>query len=540
MNQMLEIFKQADVQGEGLIGLWVLVDVLSKLELDIPSIGKIMEEMQITEDGMIKYEDFVCWMWGKSFAKEDTGSKPDRPAVTNIIPRSTSAPELTQLQEIVNSLAQIGSSMEVKDPDASSALIKQVESLQQISLSLEKTFSTNDAHSTVLGPPKQNSGDEVEKDRTESSKWNILKRKTKALLPLMRRCQDLKSRQFTEAQLGFRAQAAAVLEKTGRPGECVDDLQQISISDVKDKLAISYWRFCDGLSVYRSETVSKAMRLICSAPVPGLGDTTYLDVFATLSNSTWVNHIYPFGGLVRDVLRRTVGNDIDIGFSAPAAELENICQANGYACELEGDYILIGDGQGEEYLEGMVISFNGIQPPEHADFSMNTLFYDFTNEIIIDKTGTAVPAVVGNKLDIPCRKEKRQSWIDINGVRVCFRYYKFLLRGYEYDDEEMVYVTKKLLEFWSQDAEHTIEVGRIALGGLVGSDDTKKIEKLRQFVLKSFEMANAQPKLAQVSSDKRASREEDFDRSKSISSISFFTASSWWQRGWLILLKLSA
>lgn len=132
---------------------------------------------------------------------------------------------------------------------------------------------------------------------------------------------------------------------------------------------------------------------------------------------------------------------------------------------------------------------------------------------------------------------KRQSWIDINGVRVLFRYYKFLLRGYEYDCEEMVYVTQKLLEFWSKDAEHTIEVGRIALGGLVGSDDTKKIEKLRQFVVTSFEMANAQPLLSQKSIEKRASREEDFDRSKS--SISFFTASSWWQRGWLNLLKLS-
>jgi len=340
-----------------------------------------------------------------------------------------------------------------------------------------------------------------------------------------------------EAQLGFRAQAAMVLEKTGRPGECVDDLQEISIADVKDKLAISYWRFCAGLRVYRSETVSIAMRLICSAPVPGLGDTTYLDAFATLSNATWINHLYPFGGLVRDVLRRTVGNDIDIGFSAPAAELEKLCQANGYACKLEGDYILIGDGQGEEYLEGMVISFNGIQPPEHHDFSMNTLFYDFTNDIIIDPTGTAVPAVVGSKLDIPCCKEKRQSWIDINGVRVLFRYYKFLLRGYEYDCEEMVYVTQKLLDFWSQDAEHTIEVGRIALGGLVASEDTKKIERLRQFVLTSFEMASAQPKLSHMSTGKRASREEDLDRGKS---ISFLTASSWWQRGWLNLLKLSA
>merc|ERR1712046_531166 len=126
---------------------------------------------------------------------------------------------------------------------------------------------------------------------------------------------------------------------------------------------------------------------------------------------------------------------------------------------------------------------------------MNTLFYDFKNDIIIDKTGIGVPAVVANRCDLPCPRERWKNWIEINGVRVCFRYYKFLLRGYSYDKGEMQFVVDQLLEKWEADAESTIEVGRIALGNLVGTTDVKKIEALRGFVDISFGMATkVQPK----------------------------------------------
>merc|ERR1712113_877234 len=128
------------------------------------------------------------------------------------------------------------------------------------------------------------------------------------------------------------------------------------------------------------------------------------------------------------------------------------------------------------------ISFNGIQAPEHADFSMNTLFYDFSNDVIIDKTGIGMPAIMANRCDIPCPPDRWKSWIDINGVRVCFRFYKFLLRGYTYEDAQMKYVAETMLDFWNRDPENTIEVGRIALGNLVGCGKADKIEQLRLLV----------------------------------------------------------
>lgn len=365
-----------------------------------------------------------------------------------------------------------------------------------------------------------------------------------ALFKMMERAAQ--ERQLSTEELGCRQRAAQVLEKSGKKGEAVTDLTEVPVEKIGDKLAISYWRFCSGLKLYRSPTVTEAMRLICSAAVPGLGGVTYLEVFKTLTTgSAWEQHIYIFGGLVRDILRRTVGNDIDIGFSAPAAELEEMCHKAGYQNQVDGDYIIIGDENGEEYLEGMVISFNGIQPPEHADFSMNTLFYDFRNDVIVDKTGRAVPAIVDNKLELPCPRDRWKSWIEINGVRVCFRYYKFLLRGYSYEPEEMRFVVETLMDFWRKDVDYTIDVGRIALGGLVGCTSPEKIEALRVLVFQSFNMATNKDAAAKPPGPRRIGRSyssDAMDASRFTASAEFRTflsAKSWWEKGWLVLLQLA-
>jgi hypothetical protein len=283
--------------------------------------------------------------------------------------------------------------------------------------------------------------------------------------------------------------------------------------------------------------VTKALRLVCSAPVPGLRGVSYLDVFKKLTTSGWEHHIFLFGGLVRDILRRKVGNDIDITFSAPTVELAEICQTNGYKFKLDGDYILIGDEKGEEYLEGMVITHNGITPPENSDFSMNWVFYDFCNDVIIDKTGFAVPAVIANRLEIPCCRDKWDSWLAIGGSRVLFRYYKFLIRGFEYDPTEMAYIARKLLELWGNDAEQTIRNGREVLCSLVSAQDSSKIHRLQQMVSLSFGMADRTGRAKLGTLKRRNSSPLLCSGSVRLTGVPFLTANDWWQNGWLHVLS---
>merc|ERR1740129_815265 len=82
--------------------------------------------------------------------------------------------------------------------------------------------------------------------------------------------------------------------------------------------------------------------------------------------------------------------------------------------------------------------------------------------------------------------------MNVNGVRVLFRYYTFLLRGYEADEVEMKYVADTLLDWWQRDPDHTMERGRDALDKLVGCQDAGKLDKLRQLVIKSFDTRASQ------------------------------------------------
>lgn len=543
MLAVVEKFEYLDTDGQGFLDRSMFTEVLKEaMQLSTDQIQNLVEAALATghRSGEVNYKDFFAWL------------ADGVPAPASQVPDSVAI----QLEEIAEHLISLASSLDLTDHMVASALKKHAAHLRVICL------STEEAAGDIAMVVSARSSTEHPEDHDPIA--HIMQHHAKV------------SHVVTEEELCFRTKAAEVVQATGKEGELIDDLVEVQISEIKDKLAISYWRFCNGLKCWRSPTLTKALQLICSAPVPGLHGPSYLDVFKTLTQgSTWENHIFLFGGLVRDILRRTVGNDIDIGFSAPAAELEATCNSVGYKCMREHDYILIGDDTSEEFLEGMVISYNGIQPPEHADFSMNTLFYDFSNDIVIDKTGIGVPAVIANRCDLPCPPERWKSWIDINGVRVCFRYYKFLLRGYTWDEKEMLYVVETLIDFWDREPDHTIDVGRIALGGLVGCTSEKKISELRRIVIDSFDTisksraalydaANAasrsgskEHRRGSSASSRRGSK---VLRRASISSIclepgqgidlaalqslsepiskTFDSAESWWQKGWLSLLKL--
>merc|ERR1711957_704629 len=133
-----------------------------------------------------------------------------------------------------------------------------------------------------------------------------------------------------------------------------------------------------------------------------------------------------------------------------------------------------------------------------------------------------------------------------NGSRVLFRYYKFLLRGCSYADSSLEYVAQHLLHFWMSDEKETINIGRIALGNLVGSSDTSQLERLHELVFKSFNMAMNKSKSA-ISSPKSQAAcldNADFPHTENSpihreSSPIFLSASSWWKFGWLNLLQVT-
>jgi hypothetical protein len=442
-----------------LLDEWLLKDVL----------GDFAEEE-------VQYVEFLEWLIDtpKKSSVSNMSSKQDTSMTVSTF-GSDVFPSLQEIRKAADALVGIASRLSSSDPAAAADIMGQVSHILRV----------------LGGSDAASASRPLSASSTASSSTSIRKSNTH----------------------NARDRAAEVVQEADRQGEFVDDLLEVSMSDLRHPSALSIWRPCHGLRLYRSKTVKKALRLICSAPVPGLGGASYLDVFHGLTSSGWEHHVFLFGGLVRDILRRKVGNDIDITFTAPAAELAEICRKQGYLCRLEGDYILIGTDAGEEYLEGMVITHNGITGPENSDFSMNWVFYDFHNDVIIDKTGGAVPAIRANRCQIPCAQNKWDMWIRKGESRVCFRYYKFLSRGFEYESQDMAYIAAKLLLFWTEDQETAVANGKEVLATLC-SQDIRKIERLRQLVLTSFNSA----------------MESQWAPGPN---CAFQCATDWWQLGWL-------
>jgi len=164
-----------------------------------------------------------------------------------------------------------------------------------------------------------------------------------------------------------------------------------------------------------------------------------------------------------------------------------------------------------------------------------------------------VAAVAANRLEIPCAREKWDSWVSIGGPRILFRYYKFLIRGYEHDEGEMAYIAGRLLGFWRKDPEDTVRTGRETLQALVSSGDERKVERLRQAVLTSFAAATlggvaalqdvaarpSTPLDAFISAKRTKAARRSMTKTCSLEAPAegvFLSAGLWWQHGWLQVL----
>jgi hypothetical protein len=524
LRVVLERFQDSDHSGKGVIHRSVLQDALGIV--GCRSTDEMLDAAGLADKEWVNYERFLEWVM-RDDAEPTRSMSASRCARLPHLPTTRKASKHDK--RLSKSASQPNFLLPISAPRKPSKRSKHDERIPCIA-PLTKTAEHNEKHQLppIARPPLQS---ECAEHDCSTKQW------AEGMFNSREAASDAAVASRPSSTLGFREQAALVIQESGRPGELVDDLQEISISDLGNRPALACWRSCHGLRLYRSEIVTKALRLVCSAPVPGLRGVSYLDVFKKLTTSGWEHHIFLFGGLVRDILRRKVGNDIDITFSAPTVELAEICQTNGYKFKLDGDYILIGDEKGEEYLEGMVITHNGITPPENSDFSMNWVFYDFCNDVIIDKTGFAVPAVIANRLEIPCCRDKWDSWLAIGGSRVLFRYYKFLIRGFEYDPTEMAYIARKLLELWGNDAEQTIRNGREVLCSLVSAQDSSKIHRLQQMVSLSFGMADRTGRAKLGTLKRRNSSPLLCSGSVRLTGVPFLTANDWWQNGWLHVLS---
>ena len=202
------------------------------------------------------------------------------------------------------------------------------------------------------------------------------------------------------------------------------------------------WRYhSEHLRLWRSASFDALMDALLATPVPGLRHgtagrrATYRDVFDAILGLDWPGDVYVVGGAVRDGLRREVPNDVDVAVSCPPSDLRTLCAARGWHFTSTGDYFLIGDRRGTEYLEGKDI-YAQLGPLHKGEFCMNAVAYDVRNRLLVDRSGHGIGDAVHRRIRILEPNPRLWSWWIDEGK--LFRFYKFALRGYRAAADEQL------------------------------------------------------------------------------------------------------
>lgn len=239
-----------------------------------------------------------------------------------------------------------------------------------------------------------------------------------------------------DARAGLEATLRTALSSSGM----LSDVVERAPSSLKDPAAVAPWQGFP-YKLYASATATAALRGLLKCTLPGT-TATFEEVLGAISHGS-TGHAHHFcylvGGQVRDVLRGVLSSDVDFNYSCDAKEvaLATVSRAwpTKYKCIGPTDapnYVLIGDESVSTYLEGFCISFNGTTECYKMDFRQNMLFYDLTNDVILDKTGHGVEDIRAGALRFSCdRGERFEQW---SGATITpglkeLRYIKFLLRA---------------------------------------------------------------------------------------------------------------
>jgi len=247
-----------------------------------------------------------------------------------------------------------------------------------------------------------------------------------------------------------------------QPGERLTDVKEVFPKDIKHSEAINYWREFEHIRFYKSPTVTKVIGQILQTEIPEIG-VSYQTIIDEFLHQDWPINIFLHGGLMRDIMTSTIGNDVDIAFTCPHREMHRICEEKNWQSTIREDipyWVIGGESNFETKLEGFSLSFNGLSKFHIVDFACNTIYYDCKNNILIDRYGRGVKAALDKKLTLPVYDwEDRYKWRDtdfIPGVKM-YRFFKFVTRGFDYDPEAAKFIQCSLVEYVELDpvgAEH--------------------------------------------------------------------------------------
>lgn len=215
--------------------------------------------------------------------------------------------------------------------------------------------------------------------------------------------------------------------------------------------------------LYRSACFMKRLQLLSKRTFHTAPNVSYGMIINAMNDRNC--SIYLHGGVVRDLLEGVEPNDVDCEYPCESETfyeiIGSLLSPDSFYGNLSTEYFHIGNRAVD--IEMGIDAFNwnlAFFNLEEQEYTLNSLYFDTQNLVIIDLSGKGLEDVLKKQIRIPVEKDDWDLWIFKargeylikRSLRKIPRFWKLKASGYSSpDNETMVYLKNIVRNIWDDE-----------------------------------------------------------------------------------------
>ena len=221
------------------------------------------------------------------------------------------------------------------------------------------------------------------------------------------------------------------------------------------------WEKYSTSHLYKSYCLMQRLSNLFETSFESLPNVSYGMIMNAMSENNCTFYLH--GGVVRDLLQGEDPHDVDGEFPCDPAQLQELLvrmiPSAALYFNVTFEYFYIGNKTLDIGMEGFhwdMAFFN----LEEQEYTPNSMYFDTTNNFLIDLSGNGVEDAIKKQIRIPIEREDWDLWLfkTTDGeylmkkfLRKIPRYWKLRASGYKSDNETLSYLKNVIQTLWNDE-----------------------------------------------------------------------------------------